>query len=451
MKKILTLISCLLIFFPLKISALSFDSDFIISDHELTNYEFLNQQEIQSFFEKAGGALHQYKTVDIDGKTRLASEIIFNASQKYKINPAILITIIQKEKTLVTHPNPDIDQYNWATGFGCYDGRGPVKKFRGFSQQIDNAAWRLRFFLDHPWEFRFKAGECYNIGGVQVSPINQATAALYNYTPHVSSNKLFWRIWQNWFSPSGEENLEGSLVRAQGESGVWLIQNNKRRPFYSKNIFLSRYKFSQVKEVSSDILTQYDIGEPMSFPNYSLVKTEKNNLYLLSDNQKRPLSEEMFKRIGFHPEEIIKIEEKDLENYILGETIKSPYPNGALLQDKKTKAVYYVKDNIKYPIIDQSILEINFPYDYIIKAGAEELTNFIDGESIKLKDGTLVKSRENPAVYLISQGKKLPILSPEVFETLGYEWEAINTVPSKVLAIHPLGETIFAENGLTGL
>jgi len=433
---------CLFLLSPIQTSALSFDPNFIISDYELINYQFLTQEKVQSFLKNSKGTLDAYETIDLDNKKKSAAEIIFNTSQKYKINPAILLTIIQKEKTLVTHQNPTEDHYNWATGFGCYDGKNSIKKFRGFARQIDQAAWRLRYFLEHPWLFRFKQGQTYKIDGVKISPVNQATAALYNYTPHPQSNKLFWQIWQNWFAPRGEENLEGSLVRAKGEHGIWLIQNNKRRPFHSKNVFLTSFRFNQVKEVGYKTLENYEIGEVMALPNYSLVKTDKNEFYLLADNQKRLLTIQMFKKIGFHPEEVIEIEETDLTNYISGEPIISPYPNGVLLQDKKTKGVYYVKDNIKHPIIDKVILETNLPYDQIVKAEPKELTELKTGESLKLQDGNLIKLKNESVVFLISNGKRLPILSGDDFEMLGYEWKSIIAVKEEVLELHPLGETI---------
>ena len=431
-----------LFLFPIKTSALSFDPNFVIFDHELTNYQFLTQEEVQSFLKNSKGTLDAYETIDLDNKKRLASEIIFNAGQKYKINPAVLLTIIQKEKTLVTLRNPSADRYNWATGFGCYDREGSVKKFKGFARQIDQAAWRLRYFLEHPWLFKFKQNQTYKIDGVSVTPLNQATAALYNYTPHFQSNKLFWQIWQKWFAPVGEENLEGSLIRAKGEPGVWLIQNNKRRPFHSKGVFLISFRFNQVKEVDYKTLEKYEIGEVMTFPNYSLVKTKENELYLLADNQKRPLTIQVFRKIGFHPEEVIEVGETDLANYISGNPIINPYPSGALIQDKRTNAVYYVKDDLKYPIIDKTILETNFPDNQIIKDEPKELAELKTGEPLKLQDGSLIKLKNEPAVFLISNSERLPISSQDTFELLGYEWKSIVVVKEEVLELHPLGETI---------
>jgi hypothetical protein len=441
-KKTLFLLIISLFFVPGLGKASSFNPNYIISDYELTNFQSMNQEEIQNFLETYGGAIKNYQTQDIDGREKMASEIIYRVSQEYQINPQVILTLLQKEKGLITKINPSLDDYNWATGFACYDHRGPVKSFRGFAIQVDRTAWRLKYFLEHPWEFSYRPGQVYRISWQRVVPQNSATAALYNYTPHIAGNRLFWNLWQNWFSPEQGQIEEGSLVRANNENGVWLIQNNKKRPFHSATIFLLNHSFEEVKVIDPQILKKYEIGKPVRFPNYSLVKN-KEEIFLLIDNQKRLISEKMFKAIGFNPEEIIQVEEKDLLAYQEGPRISSPYPNGALLQDKESKGVYYVKDMVKQPIVDVSILENNFPYNNnIIKVDSEELEKYQTGEHVKFRDGSLLKTPGSPTVYLISQGQYHPIISEETFEALGYQWESIIKVSPEILNIHSVGEMI---------
>jgi len=426
---------------PLKTRACSFDPDYIISDSELTNFQIMNQAEIQGFLEIIGGALKNYSTTDIDGRKKLASEIIYRASQDYKINPQVLIALLQKEKGLITKKAPTNDEYNWATGFACYDHRGPVKRFRGFAVQVDRAAWRLNYFLEHPWEFTYRSGQVYRISWQKVVPQNSATAAFYNYTPHVKGNNLFWQIWQNWFATEGGTITEGSLVRINNQAGVWLIQNNKRRPFHSATVFLMNHRFKDVEIVNQNELEGYEVGEAVGFPNYSLVSLGEE-IFMLSNTEKRPISYKMFRAIGFNPEEIIEVEENDIAFYQTGERISSPYPNGALLQDEDSKGVYYVKGNIKQPIVDIAILDNNFPYNSIIKISSAELSNFETKSPIKFRDGTLLKIPDSPAVYVIGHEKYCPIFSAETFEAMGYQWDAIINVKEDILNLHSPGEII---------
>lgn len=422
-----------------------FDPSYIISDATFTNWQTMTQSEIEDFLSRQKGALANYRTTDIDGKEKSAGQIIFEASQRHKINPQVLITLIQKEQTLITQQAQKSSQFDWATGFACPDGRGPIEKFKGFARQIDRAAWRLRYYLEYPWEFPIGKGRTAYIDKTYLTPKNAATAALYNYTPHIKGNKLFWSIFQKWFS---EEHIfkEGSLLRAEGEPGIWLIKNEERHGFPSKTIFLLGYRFDDVHTVSYKVLEEYPVGEPMKFPNFSLLKTPEGKIYLIDNEKKREISEEMFRQIGFHPEEIIKLNGEDLNLLALyeeGEPVKSPWINEVLLQDKETFGVWLVKNNTRRAIIDKTILEANYPYQKIIKVNPQELEKFEIGAPLKLQDGVLIKSVDNPTVYVIGQEKRMPIADPETFEALGYSWQAVITVPQKVIDIHPLGETLY--------
>ena len=442
---------------PLNVQAQEpvFDPEYVISDHDLTNYQTMTLNEVQGFLNEKGGALANYLTVDIDGKMKAASEIIYRASQEYEINPQHLLTLLQREKSLITKQSPSIDDYNWATGFSAYDYRNPVPRFRGFSTQVDRAAWRFRYYLEHPWQFRYKVGSkantlvdyndrwLVNLYGRYITAKNAATAGLYTYAPHLYDNWLFWTIWQNWFSDDEDQKFaNGTLLRIIDEQGVWLIQNEQRRPFYSESVFLLSYKFKDVKMAKKNDLMDYPVGPAMTFPNYSLVQSSLGEIFMLVDNKKRSISEKIFRSIGFHPDEIIEVNENDLNTYEIGVPILSPYPSGALLQNSETKAVYYVKENTKYPIIDISILNANFPYSHVSKVNPQELAEFAMGDQVKFRDGTLIKTSDSPSVYVISQQKRLPIPSAEVFETIGYQWESIIEVDKSFLNMHDLGEVL---------
>ena len=419
-----------------------FSQNYIISDFELTNSKSMSLEEINNFLVKQGGALADLYVADLDGKIKHASEIIFGASQKHEINPKVLITLIQKEQSLITDKAQKQSQLDWATGFACYDGQKPVSRFAGFTNQVYRAAWRLDYFLKHPWEFKFRPGQTSKTRTSLIAPQNLATAALYNYTPHVQANKLFWKIWNMWFS--GEKGLlpEGSLIKLANEQGVWLIQNNKKRPFYSKNVFLASYNYKKVRTVNQKDFARYSIGDPVLFPDYSILKEGSNFYLVFKDIKRRFNSYELVKKIGINPEEVIEVNKKDLAFYQDGSIINTPYPTGSLVQNINTGAVYYIVDDIYHPIVCKDILDNNFSYRTLNKINSLELELLKPGEPVKLTDGTLIKSNGNPSVYVISQGKKLAIADEETFLALGYDWANILETSSVVLDLHPDGEVL---------
>ncbi|MBI2632979.1 MAG: exo-alpha-sialidase [Parcubacteria group bacterium] len=423
-----------------------FDQEFIISDHELTNYQSMSVDDILKFLKKNNGVLDEIIIKDTDGKEKTAAEIIFNASQEHKINPKIVLAILQKEQSLITQKPSKKGALDWAMGFGATDHARPFQRFKGFAKQIQFAAWRLRYFIEHPWEFKIKPNQTTRIDRKRITPKNLATAALYNYTPHIRGNKSFWKIWNGWFRDTSLTMPEGSVIRAEGEKGIWLIQNGARRPYRSKNVFTASYSFDEVRVVSPAILYKYPEGLPMGFPNYSLLQSPDNKIYLLVDGKKRHIvSMNIFKEIGFKQDEILQADTVDLAMYDEGESITTPYPTGNLVQDQDTKAVYFAKDDFKYPLIDKSVLEINFPYRKIIKVKSEKLALLKTTEPMKLKDGLLIKDLEHSDVYLTSLGQRRPIISEEIFEALGFSSEDIITVPASVVALHPLGEPLIPD------
>ncbi|MDZ4221783.1 MAG: hypothetical protein U1C18_02815, partial [Patescibacteria group bacterium] len=286
------------------------------------------------------------------------------------------------------------------------------------------------------------------LDNVEVIPANNATAVLYTYNPWqgsdtgVGANYNFWNIWNRYFV---RNYPDGTLLQEQGEPGVWLLQHNKRRPFKSRAALYSRYNADRIIQVSKNELEKYAEGAPIQFANYSLLRSPRGTVYLLVDDTIRGIaSQEVFRTIGFNPEEIIDVSEQDLALYEVGPhiTIASAYPTGALLQDNKTGAVFWVQDGQKQGIIDRSILANNFRGVKPQAVHQDELAKYAYAGRLKLQDGTTITSPESSAVYVISDGLRRPVISGEAFEKLGFNWNDVREVPQTVVDLHPQGEPL---------
>jgi len=60
-----------------------------------------------------------------------------------------------------------------------------------FGKQVDGAAWQFQQYFKKPENWHFQVGQTYEIDGFFITPMTQATANLYHYTPHHSGNKHF--------------------------------------------------------------------------------------------------------------------------------------------------------------------------------------------------------------------------------------------------------------------
>lgn len=63
-------------------------------------------------------------------------------------------------------------------------------------------------------------------------------------------------------------------------------------------------------------------------------------------------------------------------------------------------------------------------------------------KNLPFPSGSLLKSSDNPAVYLIENEQKRPIASEEAFLSYGYKWPEIKTVSSSTLNQYPAGQTL---------
>ena len=443
------LVFCVLLIAPNCVYGAVFNPSYIITDNDLTNYESMTQGDVQSFLEKKVGVLSSYQCKDFEEKERTASEIIWRASQKYRINPMFLLVMLQKEQSLIEDKSPSQKQFDWAMGYAVCDScsmNDPrIADFKGFGNQVQYTAAINRKYIDKAnnssHNYR-SAGNTYNIDDQKVYMTNQATANLYNFTPHIHGNYNFWKIWQRWFL---QNYPDGTLLQAEGEPGVWLIEYAKRRPFYTRGALVSRYDPNKIIIVKKDELEKYEIGAPLKFSNYSLLQVPNDDVYLLVDEKlKRIAGKEVLRTLGYNPEEFEPIEYDELEYYELGTeiTLESTYPAGALLQNNDSGGVYYVQDGKKYPILAKDILLINYPSYNLTQVSPEELEGYETMNPVKIKDGELVKIADDPRVYVISNGRKWPILDGNVFTKLGYKWDQIRTVSNKSLEIIPDGNFV---------
>jgi hypothetical protein len=161
-----------------------FDPANLLTDAEFNDSNAMSCAQIQDFLAQRSGVLKDY--ID-NGKS--AAQHVCEQAAAFGVNPKILLTMIQKEQALLTDPTPDERQLGWAAG--CGPGQAAT---RGFGAQMACMGRTMRRNFDRPGTGRAIDG---------VVPATQGTLALYRYTTHVDGNRLFWRLWQQWFADGG--------------------------------------------------------------------------------------------------------------------------------------------------------------------------------------------------------------------------------------------------------
>lgn len=460
----------------------TFNPSSIISDAEMLDVRSMSLSEIQQFLVNKNSYLATYKTTNAYGTpNKSAAEIIYDAAnnnydcegvtlnslideterqQKCRrmttISPKVILATIQKESSLIEETEYSAKLLEgYALGYGCPDSGGCNARYKGFGKQINSAALQFLAYMNEQNRYPYKVGQTYiftnPFGTICNEPMTvtvetKATAALYNYTPHVyNGNYNFFKLMKKYFPKTARNYPDGSVLQISGEAGIWLIQGGQKRPFSSWSAFVSRFDSKKVITVEASALASYSKGDAIKFPNYSLVQIPSGGIYLLVDNEKRPItSKDIFKKIGFNADEIITATESELASYSEGKTITatSTYPTGKLLQDPKSGGVFYVESGFKYPIIDKILLTTKFKGKKVTKGTTIELNKYTKGAPVLFGDGELLMSNSVSTVYLISGGQKRAFSTGEVFEKLGYKFTNVITVSPQLLAQYPIGTPV---------
>ncbi|HLC89406.1 MAG TPA: hypothetical protein VJG65_00420 [Patescibacteria group bacterium] len=438
--------------------ARTFNPNNIITDQELFNKNDLSQAAMQKFLERENSVLARYSQV-VESVPMKASEMIFLVSQKHQVSPKFILTTLEKEQALISKSQATEKALDWATGYGCYGG-GCNEKYRGFYNQIESTAETQEIYRQKAGQFSFKINQTTKTyDGYSLTPANQATANLFIYTPYVGyspelgvtapygGNRLFWRVWHRYFS--NQKFLDGQTVT--DGTNFWLIQNNLKRKFNSRELFLTNYQLSEAISATGNDLNAYPDGTPINFADNTLIKSAASGqIYLLVENQKRPIiGEETLAllsevRLALTASEITQVTEEQLNNYILGTLIAagSIYPQGKLFKDE-AGAIWQVKDNLKHQV-DPAVWQSRFASKPAEAATLADLEKYPTGEGVKLKDGIFVLQNETGNYYLISNGERMRIQDPTIFDRvfgLDKKNNAVR-VSTTLLEIHSAGEMI---------
>ncbi len=449
--KLFTIFSLIYLFGITDAKASEFNPNHIISDAELQSYQGFRVQDVQNILKNKNSYLANFFTQDINLTTKSAAEIIYNASQTYRISPKYIITTLQKEQSLITGKSPTQDQLDWATGYGICDScskQDPsLQKYRGFGKQVDSSAGIMRWYYDNTDKSFVKvAGNTYNISNTIVTPTNNATAFLYTYTPHILGNKNFWNIWKNWF---GAKHPDGTLLEDKNGQ-IYLIEGGKRR-FVSTNTFdLRNYNLKNRISVPDLVLSEYEAGANIDNQGHKFVFWSGGYFLVENNTVYRFDSAETMDYHGFIRNNIPVISDSEFGLYKVGSAITKDIllPQGGLVRLKNTDTYYYIKMNKLYPIMEKVIIKANYALLDPIVLPPEKLASLELVEPVKLLDGTIFGVMGYNKIYVVEYGKKRPIVSEEAFNSYGYNWNSINWVSPITDISHPIGEPL---TGITAL
>ena len=232
---------------------------------------------------------------------------------------------------------------------------------------------------------------------------------------------------------------DGQLIKDQN-GNVFLAENGKKRKFTSAQLFeYLNYKWKNIKEDA--YLSFYLDGLDMIYPDGILAKqTGKNEIYLIENKQRREItSSKLMGVLKYNPANVISITENELNHFPAGEKMK--YPDSALVKAEDSPSVYLIQNGKRKEFTSAVLFEkLGYKWSNIINITKSEMENHPANGKVLYPNGYLIKSSDNPAVYILEAGKKRIVTSAVLFEKRGYKWSEIVSLNPEEIKDYPDGK-----------
>ena len=129
---------------------------------------------------------------------------------------------------------------------------------------------------------------------------------------------------------------------------------------------------------------------------------------------------------------------KQVSNPINPPLVPTVYPSGVAVFDGSN--TYFIKNNKKYRIIsERAVKSWGFKVWY---GSPESLSKIVLGGILAFRDGSVIKDVSNGKIYLVVNGLKQHITTPDFFTKFGVDPEYIIEVSAKEADLHKNGEPI---------
>ena len=406
----------------------------------LQNYHE-NPNTGETSFEKGGGAFRGGLS---------SAQIIWDAAQKYGINPQVLLVILKKEQgSLFSDDWPFKSQYKYSMGYACPDS-GPnysancVSTYGGFYNQINMSAWQLKRYKDHINEYQYRPGRTNyiqystqpNCGGKNVYIENVATASLYIYTPYTPNegslknypgeaqcgsygNRNFYFFFKEWF---GQPKISSSFVRTESNPSVYLISDDMKYPVSSMSFVDAASNLGNVQFVSQNYLDGKTTGPYLN----RIIRGKDSSIYFYDKNTKLYFGScQLISDYGQDCGKAIRLNDKQLSKFSNGPSVTNTYKN-------QNGEIYGVKSGFRHQGADLGSLTSS-GFSSRITNLSNDGTNYLKLSNPIIREGVLVKNSGNSDYYYANTENDLIKIDNYIF---------LNNLKSKIPTFNLSDESV---------
>ena len=194
------------------LDAVAFDPENLITDVNFAAVDSLSASAVQGFLAAQSGTLDSLRALDHGGVKGNASAIIAQAARAWGVSPKVILVTLQKEQGLLSATKPSAGALAWAMGGGSPSSFGDQVWYGAESLHNDGQG--------------FYVGISKTCGDGTVQPTDEASYALYRYTPWIGvggggGNKLFWTLYWEYFGDPLAVDSVAPTTSASGTDTLW--------------------------------------------------------------------------------------------------------------------------------------------------------------------------------------------------------------------------------------
>ena len=490
----------------------AFDPNNLVSDERFADTATLGGAEgIQRFLEIKGSVLANTSTNfltklrepgDVSlksglpdprpnlGRFRTAAELIFDASNSAGLNPQVILVTLHKEQSLIlgqfSSDSALQRALDRALGFGCPDEGGCQDIFLGFYHQLfgnfDAAGNRyigmpsslVRSFNFEVSGVRVGRGPMVDANNnafgngnrVRVSrkgdtitlentqgPPNNAPATQSVALSNFATTALYrytphvyngnYNFWK--FFVAWFRYANGTLIATASDPKIYIIDNGLRRPISSFVIQQRGLNAASVITVSPSEFLEFTLGDVMVPSDGTILKNPAGQHYLIDEGKRKLLSTFVATQRKLDLSAAALVPDEEIMSYPDGG--RALPEEGTLVKARDNPAAYMISNNQKRLLSAFVFKQRALSFKNVLSAEPGELDAYPTGKLMSPLDGTLVKGSVSPAVYHVGNGILEPV-TLFVFNLRKFSFRNVVSVPQAELAEWDVGKLMPPPTGL---
>lgn len=424
------------------------------------------------------------------GRLRTAAELIYDSATAAGLNPQVILVTLQKEQTLVngkSFSGGDLQRaLDRAVGFGCPDEGGCSDLFLGFYHQLfgnfDSAGNRyigmpaslVRSFNYEVSGTRVGRGpmvdEVNNVYGngnrVRTSrksdtitlentqgPPNNAALTQAVTLSNFATTALYrytphvyngnYNFWR--FFNKWFKYANNTLIQSATDPKIYIVDNGLRRPISALVISQRGLNSAMIVSVSPVEFGEFTLGDVMPPKDGTILKNSLGQIYLIEEGTRKLLSSFVAAQRKLDVTTALNLPDDEIISYKDGG--RALPAEGTLVKSKDSPAIYMIATNQKRLLTAFIFKQRKLKFSDVLQAEPGELDTYESGTLMPPLDGTLIKASGEASVYHVGNGK-LEYVSGFVFAKRGFKLKNVATVAKVELSFWEIGKPMPPPTGL---